>query len=101
MTHPNADLLNNSYDALARGDIDGAVTDFTDDVMFNIPGNSPLAGEYRGKEQVIAYLRGMMDRSGGTALSITVITGVSLTSWILASSYCRRNVISTSCLMVT
>ena len=66
MTHPNADLLNNAYDAFSRGDMDGVATAFTDDVTFNIPGNSPLAGEYRGKEQVLDYLREVMDRSGGT-----------------------------------
>ena len=61
MTHPNANLLRNAYDAFARGDLDAAVADFTDDVMFNIPGKSPLAGEYRGKEQVIAYLTARAD----------------------------------------
>ena len=66
MTHPNAELLSNAYEAFERGDIDAAVADFTDDVMFNIPGSSPLAGEYKGKEQVIAYLRDMIDRSEGT-----------------------------------
>ncbi|MEO3813019.1 nuclear transport factor 2 family protein [Sphaerisporangium sp. B11E5] len=55
--HPNAIIAKESYDAIAKGDFDHLGGDLlSDDVVFHVPGRGPLAGEYRGKEEVLRYL---------------------------------------------
>jgi ketosteroid isomerase-like protein len=66
VTHPNADVVRRAYDAFSRGDMDGLGALFTDDITFSIPGRSPLAGEYKGKEAVFGFLQNLMQISGGT-----------------------------------
>ena len=39
---------------------------FAEDIVFRIPGKSPIAGEYRGRDAVFGYLGKVMDRSGET-----------------------------------
>ncbi|WP_433247159.1 nuclear transport factor 2 family protein [Streptosporangium sp. CA-135522] len=55
--HPNSALARDSYDALAKGDL-AHIRDnlLADEVVFHVPGRGPLAGEYRGKDQVVGYL---------------------------------------------
>jgi ketosteroid isomerase-like protein len=55
--HPNEALLRREYEARAAGD-DRALTDvFADDVVWHVPGRSAIAGEYRGIDQVMEYVR--------------------------------------------
>ncbi|MFF5208150.1 nuclear transport factor 2 family protein [Streptosporangium sp. NPDC000396] len=63
--HPNVALARDSYDALAKGDLD-YIRDhlLTDDVIFHIPGRGSLAGDYQGKEQVINYLSRFTEAAG-------------------------------------
>ncbi|MDO8615158.1 MAG: nuclear transport factor 2 family protein [Dehalococcoidia bacterium] len=64
MGHTNADTLRKAYDAFSRGDLDGIP--FADDVVFHIPGKSPMAGDYRGKAAVFGFLGQVMERTGGS-----------------------------------
>ncbi len=64
MGHPNEDLLRKGYDAFSRGDLNALP--FADDIVFHIPGDSPLAGDYKGKPQVLGFLGQVMERSGGS-----------------------------------
>lgn len=66
MTHPNSELLRSHLDALAGGDIEVAMSCYSDDVVFHYPGKNPLSGEYRGKEQVLGLMGRVMELSGGT-----------------------------------
>src|SRR5436190_13654758 len=66
MAHPNADLLNKGYDAFDKGDLDTLRGLFTDDVTFHVVGRSPLAGEYRGIDQVFGFFGKLVELSGGT-----------------------------------
>jgi len=66
MAHPNEDILRQAYRAFAEGDMDLLRRLFADDIIFRIPGTSPVAGEYRGRDAVFGYLGKVMDRSGGT-----------------------------------
>ena len=66
MTHPNADLVQNTYDAFSRGDMDALGEIFAKDISFSIPGSTPLTGEYKGQEQVFGFFQQVMELSGGT-----------------------------------
>ncbi|MEU6740181.1 nuclear transport factor 2 family protein [Streptosporangium sandarakinum] len=56
--HPNAGVVRSAYDALAKNDLDHVRDSLlADDVVFHVPGRGALAGDHRGKEEVIGYLR--------------------------------------------
>ncbi len=64
--NPNVTLARESYDALAKGDLD-YVRDhlLADDVVFHVPGRGPLVGDYRGKDEVLGYLTQYGELTGG------------------------------------
>jgi uncharacterized protein len=51
--------------AMERGDREAAVALYADDVVMHVPGRSPFAGERRGREAVLAYLRAAVERAVG------------------------------------
>ncbi len=65
--HPNVALARESYDALAKGDID-YIRDrlLAEDVVFHVPGRGPLVGDYRGKDEVVRYLTRYTELTGGS-----------------------------------
>ena len=66
MTHPNAELLREAYDAFGRGDIPTVVGLFAEEITWHVPGRSPLSGDYRGHEEVVGFFSRAMELSGGT-----------------------------------
>jgi uncharacterized protein len=69
--HPNERLLRQEYKARASSD-DASLADvFADDVVWHVPGRSAISGVYRGKKQVMAYVRRRRRLAGGT-FKITV-----------------------------
>lgn len=64
--HPNEDLVRKAYGAFTSGDTEVLRRVFADDIVFRIPGKSPMAGEYRGRDAVFGYLGKVMERSAGT-----------------------------------
>jgi ketosteroid isomerase-like protein len=66
VTDANLDALRKLYDALAAGDFPTVLGVLSDDVKAHVPGNSPVAGEYDGKEAVGGYVGRLGELSGGT-----------------------------------
>jgi ketosteroid isomerase-like protein len=66
MAHPNAELVSRGYEAFGRGDLDTVMTLFADDIVWHVPGRSPIAGEYHGKDGVLAFFGKLMEETGGT-----------------------------------
>lgn len=65
--HPNARLLREFFAALERRDATGALSLLSDDVVWRFPGRrSVLAGEHRGREQVVRFLAAVMSLTEGT-----------------------------------
>jgi uncharacterized protein len=64
--HPNEQLVRKAYTAFTDCDTDTLRQVLSEAIVFRIPGNSPMAGEYRGRDTVFGYLGKLMDRSGGT-----------------------------------
>jgi uncharacterized protein len=64
-THPNAIKVRDALDAVQRGslDVDHA---FAPNVVWNIVGHHPLAGEYRGLESWRRLMRRRWELTGGT-----------------------------------
>lgn len=66
MAHPNEDLLRKGYQAFAAGDMQTLSDLFADDVVWHVPGQNPLAGTYRGKDEVFGFFAKVVEVSGGT-----------------------------------
>ena len=65
-TRANATLILSGYEAFARGDIDGALAAFAEDILWHVPGRGPLSGDYHGHAQVLEFFGHFMRLSGGT-----------------------------------
>lgn len=66
MAHPNEELLRSGYGAFARGDVDAVKEIFADDVVFHVPGQGLISGEYRGREAVLEFFARGQTLSGGS-----------------------------------
>jgi ketosteroid isomerase-like protein len=62
----NLEFLRKGYDAFEKGDIDTVMTTFADDVVGHVAGKSQLAGDYKGKQEVMGLFAKLMEISGGT-----------------------------------
>jgi len=66
MTDQNTAVLSQAYTAFAVGDIATVLTILSDDITWHVPGRGPLAGDYRGHDDVVGFFGKGMDLSGGT-----------------------------------
>lgn len=55
MGHPNEELARSEMEAALRGDLEGMLGHYTDDVVLHYPGRNALSGTYRGKDGVRAW----------------------------------------------
>lgn len=66
MAHENEDVLRRGYEAFGKGDMDTLNGLFADDVVWHTPGNSPIAGDYKGKQEVFAFFGKIAELAGGS-----------------------------------
>jgi ketosteroid isomerase-like protein len=74
MTHPNAELLERAFSAFGRDPIVVART-LADDIVWRVPGTNAMSGEYRGRNDVLKFLRQtvvLTDRTYRTELQYVV-----------------------------
>ena len=64
--HPNAELLRKGYEAFDKGDMAALTNLFSEDVVWHVPGDSPISGEHRGREAVFAAFAKTVELSGGS-----------------------------------
>jgi uncharacterized protein len=55
MQHPNWELARSEMEAALRGDFEGMLEHYTDDVVLHYPGRNPLSGTHRGKDGIRAW----------------------------------------------
>ena len=65
MAHPNEDRLRELYAIFATGDLQGFLDGCTDDVTFEVPGNTPFSGTFT-KTTFPEWITGVMTRAEGT-----------------------------------
>jgi ketosteroid isomerase-like protein len=61
-----ADVVRRAHDAFATGDVDAVMRLCADEITFHIPGTSPLAGEWAGRERVLEFFAKAAELSEGT-----------------------------------
>lgn len=62
----NVERARIAYEAFGKGDMAAVSESMTDDTVWHIPGNSPLAGDYKGKDAVFGLFGKLMELTGGT-----------------------------------
>ena len=62
----NAALVRRGYEAFNVGDLATLTELLSEDVTFYQPGASPVSGDHRGRDEVLAYFGQLHERSGGT-----------------------------------
>ena len=62
----NGALIAGAYDAFSRGDVQGAMASFAEDIFWHVPGRGPLARDYRGHGEVLGFFEHFMALSAGT-----------------------------------
>ena len=66
MAHPNEMLVRQGYKAFSEGDMDTLRSLYATDAVHSAPGSSPVAGEYKGIDQILGFYGQLFERSDGT-----------------------------------
>jgi ketosteroid isomerase-like protein len=53
--HPDAQLVRQGYDAFIAGDMGWLNEHLAETIVWHVPGNNVLSGDYRGKEEVLSF----------------------------------------------
>jgi ketosteroid isomerase-like protein len=53
-------------DTFAEGDLEGLMEFFAPEVVWHVAGAHPLAGDYRGKDELLAYFTKAQDQTAGS-----------------------------------
>ncbi|MGH2805862.1 MAG: nuclear transport factor 2 family protein [Actinomycetota bacterium] len=64
--HPNTAKVRAGYDAFARADLEALREFLAEDIVWHFPGSSPMAGDYRGHEEVFGFFMNVFEQTGGT-----------------------------------
>jgi ketosteroid isomerase-like protein len=62
--HPNTEIARRAYNAFLSSDMQAMSDSMSDEIVWHAPGNNPISGTYRGKEEVFgmfAKLAGLLD----------------------------------------
>ena len=60
------ELLKQHIEKLGEGDLDGAVADYAEDAVLHYPGQGPLSGDYRGREEIKSFFVRVGELTNGT-----------------------------------
>jgi ketosteroid isomerase-like protein len=66
MTHPNEQIIKDWFAAQARADEPGLRRLMADDIVWHVPGRSPLSADYHGPDEVLGFLARPRELSNGT-----------------------------------
>ncbi len=53
--HPDAQLVRQGYDAFIAGDMEWLNEHLAENIVWHVPGNNVLSGDYRGREEVLSF----------------------------------------------
>jgi uncharacterized protein len=62
----NEDTVRRGYEAFGQGDMDTLRSLMTPDVIQSVPGNSQIAGEHKGIDNVLGYYGKLFELTNGT-----------------------------------
>jgi ketosteroid isomerase-like protein len=62
--HPNEEVARREAEVLEAGDMDALAAMYADEFVLHYPGRSPVAGDYRGFQEFLAKVRGLIGTNG-------------------------------------
>src|SRR5688572_23134109 len=65
LSHANARVLSDLYDAFATGDVEGVLRFVAPDFLLHVPGNGRNAGEYWGPNGMRQFMTNIATYNGG------------------------------------
>jgi ketosteroid isomerase-like protein len=66
MSEEDIARLRKGYEAFAAGDLDTIRGLFDDNIVWHVGGRSPLAGDYKGMDEVFGFFAKLAELAGGT-----------------------------------
>lgn len=69
--HPNVGTIRDGYALFNKGEMAAASEAWSDDIVWHAPGNSPLSGDYRGKQEVLGFFAKMQEL-GVTSMNLEI-----------------------------
>lgn len=66
MSQENAKLLERTYAVIEDGDLEQLEASLAEDVVLHMPGESPIAGDHKGRDEIFGFLTQLFDRSAGS-----------------------------------
>jgi uncharacterized protein len=64
--HENVGRVRSGYESFSKGDLVALEGLFTEDVVWHVPGNNQISGDYVGRDATFGYFGKLMELSGGT-----------------------------------
>ncbi len=64
--HPNEKLIRSAYDAFVTGDLDAVRRAVHPDAVWHVAGSSPLAGVYKGHDEILSLFGRIFELTAGT-----------------------------------
>lgn len=64
--HANVELARRAYAAFAAGDMNTVRDLIADEAVWHVLGHSPIAGDYKGKDEIFGFFGQLMARTDGT-----------------------------------
>jgi hypothetical protein len=64
--HPNATRAREGFERFVAGDPEGLLGLFAEDAVWIVPGANAMTGTYRGRAEILAFLRRTRELTGGT-----------------------------------
>lgn len=64
--HADVTLVREGYEAFSKGDVGTLTRLIAEDAVQHVGGEHPLAGDYKGREQILAHYGQLAEQSGGS-----------------------------------
>ena len=82
-THPNTELARGATEAFTSGDIDALVGLFADDAVWHGAGSNRASGNFRGREAILGWLKGMRPAMGSRVSRVEMLDAVADDSFLM------------------
>lgn len=66
MAHPNVERARKGYAAFGEGDLETLQELFADDVVWHVPGDNLLSGDYKGQQEVFELFGRLSEETQGS-----------------------------------
>jgi ketosteroid isomerase-like protein len=92
VTHPNVERLRTLYDNFGKGDLEAVLSACAEEIVFHVPGHSPLRGSYTKAQFAPGLITKVMQLSAGTFQeSVDEVLAGDTQGVVLATHRLQRN----------